>query len=65
VARPTGRREEVVMSHRTFPTWAEVQSAAVDAAVLAIACLITYLLVTRVLSLLYFISQDDDSLGGM
>jgi uncharacterized membrane protein YccC len=37
----------------------------VDAAVLAIACLITYLLVTRVLSLLYFISKDDDSLGGM
>jgi hypothetical protein len=32
---------------------------------LAIACLITYLLVTRVLSLLYFISKDDDSLGGM
>jgi uncharacterized membrane protein YccC len=53
------------MSDRPFPGRAEVRSAVVDAAVLAVACAITYLLVTHVLSRLYFISKDDALLGGM
>ena len=32
---------------------------------LAIACLVTFLIVTRVLSHLYFVSVDDEHLGGM
>jgi uncharacterized membrane protein YccC len=53
------------MPHGHHPGWAEVRSAVVDCAVLAIACLITYLLATRVLSRLYFVSRADDLLGGM
>lgn len=45
--------------------WAEVRTAIVDSTVLAIACLITYLVVTRGLSRIYFISRSDDVLGGM
>jgi uncharacterized membrane protein YccC len=45
--------------------WADVRAAMVDAAVLAIACLVAYLLTTQLLSRLYFISRDDDLLGGM
>jgi uncharacterized membrane protein YccC len=47
------------------PHWADVRDAVVDCTVLAVACLITYLLVTHLLSRLYFISRDDDLLGGM
>jgi uncharacterized membrane protein YccC len=54
-----------MMSHRLFPGWVKVKSAVLGATVLAIACLITYLLVTRVLSRLYSISKDSDVLGGM
>ena len=36
-----------------------------DCTLLAVACLITYLLVTRLLSRLYFVSKADDILGGM
>src|ERR1700677_2465649 len=54
-----------MMPHRLFPGWAKVRGAVVDATVLAVACLITYLLVTRVLSRLYFISKDSVLLGGM
>jgi Fusaric acid resistance protein-like len=64
-AWPNGRREGVMLPHPAFPGWAKVGSAVLDATVLAIACLITYLLVTRALSRLYFISKDDDLLGGM
>lgn len=41
------------------------KAAVVDAVILAIACLATYLLATRVLAHLYFISTDGDLLGGM
>ena len=34
-------------------------------AALAIACLVSYTLITRILSSAYFISRDDDLLGGM
>jgi uncharacterized membrane protein YccC len=37
----------------------------VDSIVLAVACLISYLLTTRALSLVYSVSKDDDALGGM
>jgi uncharacterized membrane protein YccC len=53
------------MSHRPFPGWTEVRGAVVDATVLAVACVITYLLVTSVLSRLYFVSRNDDLLGGL
>jgi uncharacterized membrane protein YccC len=53
------------MSHRPLPGWTEVRGAVVDATVLAVACVITYLLVTSVLSRLYFVSRNDDLLGGL
>jgi uncharacterized membrane protein YccC len=45
--------------------WAKARGAVVDCTLLAIACLITYLLVTRLLSRLYFVSKSDDLLGAM
>ena len=51
--------------HRQHSDRAEILAAVVDCTVLAIACLVTYLLATRVLSHLYFISRADDLLGGM
>jgi len=54
-----------MMPHGSFPGWAKVGTAVLDATVLGIACLITYLLVTRALSRVYSISKDDDLLGGM
>jgi uncharacterized membrane protein YccC len=53
------------MPSRPSLDWAEIRSAAVDAVLLALACLVTFLLVTRLLSRLYFISRADDLLGGM
>jgi uncharacterized membrane protein YccC len=54
-----------VMPRRRHPDWAKFRSPVLDSAVLAIACLITYLVVTRLLSRLYFVSPADDLLGGM
>jgi len=48
-----------------LPPRAEVRAAAADSTVLAVACLVSYLLTTRVLSLVYSVSKDDDALGGM
>jgi uncharacterized membrane protein YccC len=45
--------------------WTKTSTAVVDCAVLSIACLITYLLATSLLSRVYFISKADDVLGGM
>ena len=44
---------------------AEVRAAAVDSILLAAACLASYLLTTRVLSLVYSVSESDDALGGL
>jgi len=44
---------------------AEVRTAVLDCAVLAIASLVTYLVATSVLSHLYFISKADSLLGGL
>lgn len=42
-----------------------VAVSAVNDAVLAAACLVSFILVTRVLSRLYFVSKSDELLGGM
>ena len=50
---------------RVLPPRAEVRAAAADSVLLGIACLVSYVLTTRVLSLVYSVSKDDDALGGM
>ena len=54
-----------VMIHRFFPGGAKVKSAVLEAFVLFVACLITYLLVSDLLSRITFISRDSALLGGM
>jgi uncharacterized membrane protein YccC len=46
-------------------SWPQVRAAVHDSTVLAVACLISYLLVTRLLTHAYSISRADDLLGGM
>ena len=53
------------MAQRKYPGWADARTAVLDSAVLAVACLATYLIATRLLSQLYFISSADTLLGGM
>jgi len=48
-----------------LPPQAEVRAAAADSFLLAVACLVSYWLTTRALSLVYSVSKDDDALGGM
>ena len=48
-----------------LPPRAEIRAAAADSILLAVACLISYLLTARVLSLVYSVSRDDDALGGL
>jgi membrane-bound ClpP family serine protease len=43
----------------------QVRVAALDSVVLAIACLITYMLVTDILSRVYALSRADDLIGGL
>jgi uncharacterized membrane protein YccC len=50
---------------RTLPPRAQVRILAADSAVLGVACLVSYWLTTRVLSLAYSVSAADDALGGM
>lgn len=50
---------------RTLPLRAEVRAAVADSVLLGAACLVSYVLTTRVLSLVYSVSADDDALGGM
>jgi hypothetical protein len=47
------------------PSWPQAGTAVVECLVLAVACLITYWLVTSLLSRVYSLSRDDDLLGGM
>lgn len=49
----------------SLPRQPEVRAAAADSILLAVACLTSYWLSTRVLSLVYSVSADDDALGGM
>jgi len=44
---------------------ARVRAAAADSILLATACLISYWLTARPLSLVYSVSTDNDALGGM
>jgi signal transduction histidine kinase len=55
--RPSGRP--------SWPQPQEARTAVVECVVLAVACLITYELVTNALSHVYSLSRDDDLLGGM
>jgi uncharacterized membrane protein YccC len=50
---------------RTLQTRTQVRTAITDSLLLALACLASYLLTTRVLSLAYSVSKEDDALGGM
>jgi uncharacterized membrane protein YccC len=47
------------------PPKVHIKQAAGQGAALAIACLISYLTITRILGRAYFISHDDELLGGM
>ncbi len=47
---------------RALPSRAEVRAASADSVLLAVACLISYWLTTRVLTLVYSVSKDDDAL---
>jgi len=63
-----GRAGTLKLSHfplAALPPQAEVRAAAADSFLLAVACLISYWLTTRALSLVYSVSKDDDALGGM
>jgi uncharacterized membrane protein YgaE (UPF0421/DUF939 family) len=63
-----GRVRKLKLDHfrlAALPPQAEVRAAAADSLLLAVACLISYLLTTKVLSLVYSVSKDDDALGGM
>lgn len=53
------------MTPRLHSDWTQLRRPIAECALLAVACLITYLMVTRLLSRLYFVSKDDDNLGGM
>jgi uncharacterized membrane protein YccC len=48
-----------------LPPKVEVRTAAVDSILLAVACLASYWLTTRMLSLAYSVSRGDDELGGL
>jgi uncharacterized membrane protein YgaE (UPF0421/DUF939 family) len=50
---------------RALPPRAQVRAAVADSVVLGLACLLTYWLAAKVLSLVYSVSADDDALGGM
>lgn len=53
------------MRHHLRISRQDVINAASDSTVLSVACLITFLLVDRLLSDLWFISKNDDLLGAM
>jgi uncharacterized membrane protein YccC len=46
-------------------SWSQARTPVVEATLLAVACLVTYLLVTHVLTLTYDASPEDDLLGGV
>ena len=53
------------MTQRHRLSRAEVQAAVLDCTVLAVACLISYWLVTHLLSRFYVASKADDLIGGL
>jgi hypothetical protein len=54
-----------VRAHRRHITWGEVTGDVLDCGVLAIACLLTYELVTSLLTRIHSVSTADDLLGGL
>ena len=64
-----GYRDVVASDHLTSTeyrvTREKVRVAVLDSGVLAVACLITYMLVTDILSRVYLLSRDDDLIGGL
>ena len=62
VAQPAPERS---MRQTGGRSWPQARTAVVECVVLAVACLITYWLVTSALSRVYSLSRDDDLLGGM
>ena len=58
--RRGGYRDVVAKDHRD-----QVGVAALESVVLAIACLITYMLVTDILPRVYALSRADDLIGGL
>jgi hypothetical protein len=51
--------------HTTRLTWFQTGEIVARGAVLAISCVISYWLITRILANTYSVSRDDDLLGGM
>ena len=45
--------------------WHEVRGAVQDCVILAVACLVSYLVASDLLSRVYFLSRADDLLGGV
>ena len=50
---------------RALPLRTGLRAAVADSVLLAVACLVSYLLTTRALSLVYSVSKSDDALGGL
>ena len=67
--RRGGYRDGVASDHLTSTEYRgnreKVRVAALDSVVLAVACLITYMLATDILSRVYLLSRDDDLIGGL
>jgi hypothetical protein len=59
------RQAGIMTPHRHIPDWLKLKIRVLDSIVLGLACLVTYVLVTLVLSRMYFISKDSQLLGGM
>jgi uncharacterized membrane protein YccC len=53
------------MAQRHRPSRAEVRVAVLDCTVLAVACLLSYWLVTQLRSHIYTVSRADDLIGGL
>jgi len=49
----------------SLPPHAEIRAAVADSVLLGIACLVSYWVTTKGLSLVYTVSKADDALGGM
>jgi hypothetical protein len=48
-----------------LPDWAQGRAALADSVILGLACLVTYLLATRLLSWVHSVAAADDMLGGL
>ena len=53
------------MRYRPSLSWPQARPAVVECAILAVACLLTYSLITALLSHVYSLSRADDLVGGL